>query len=141
MPLTFDLPYEELLTYQGINPRPDDFDDYWNDGLEQMLSLDPRVELVPAEFQASGCDCFDLFFTGVGGARVHAKLLRPTGLTVPHPAVLMFHGYSGNSGDWVVLAGIVVFYVVKHVEESKIPKELRDDAKQLHEVEKDIDKF
>ncbi|MDY6868103.1 MAG: acetylxylan esterase [Chloroflexota bacterium] len=101
MPLTFDLSYEELLTYQGINPRPDNFDDYWDDGLEQMQSLDPQVELVPAEFKASGCDCFDLFFTGVDDARVHAKLLRPTETKAPHPAVLMFHGYSGNAGDWV----------------------------------------
>lgn len=36
-----------------------------------------------------------------GGARVHAKLTRPTGADGRHPAVLMFHGYSGNSGDWI----------------------------------------
>jgi cephalosporin-C deacetylase len=36
----------------------------------------------------------------VGGARVHAKYLRPKGDTGKHPAVVMFHGYSGSSGDW-----------------------------------------
>ncbi|MGV3720240.1 MAG: acetylxylan esterase, partial [Actinomycetota bacterium] len=43
---------------------------------------------------------FHLYFTGVGGARVHAKYLRPKHVREPHPAVVMFHGYSGNSGDW-----------------------------------------
>ena len=41
-----------------------------------------------------------MYFTGVGGARVFAKLLRPKPLKKKHPAIVMFHGYSGNSGDW-----------------------------------------
>jgi cephalosporin-C deacetylase len=31
---------------------------------------------------------------------VDAKLLRPKGATKRHPAVVMFHGYTGNSGEW-----------------------------------------
>jgi cephalosporin-C deacetylase len=34
MPLTFDLPYDQLLTYQGTNPRPSDYDVYWDCALE-----------------------------------------------------------------------------------------------------------
>jgi cephalosporin-C deacetylase len=44
--------------------------------------------------------CYHLHFTGVGGARIHAKLLHPVNSTHPHPAVLLFHGYKGDSGDW-----------------------------------------
>jgi len=58
------------------------------------------VELRPFPLKAHNAECFDLYFTGVGGARVHAKYLRPKVNTEPHPAVLMFHGYSGSSGDW-----------------------------------------
>ena len=65
-----------------------------------MRSIDPEIELIAAEFTAPNVECFHLFFTGVGGARVHAKLLRPINTSSPHPAVLMFHGYTGNSGDW-----------------------------------------
>ncbi len=101
MPLTFDYPLEQLKNYNGINPRPDDFDDYWEKGLREMRSTDPKVELIPADFQAPSAECFHLYFTGVGGARVHAKLLRPSKASKPHPAVLMFHGYTGNSGDWM----------------------------------------
>lgn len=101
MPLLFDMPLEKLKTYAGKNPRPPDFDAYWNKALQEMRATDARVELVAAGFQTPFADCQDLFFTGVGGARVHAKLLRPKKASAPHPAVLMFHGYSGSAGDWV----------------------------------------
>lgn len=107
MPLTFDFPLDKLQTYQGINPRPADFDAYWDAALAEMHALDPQVELVPAEFQAPGAECFHMYFTGVGGARVHAKLLRPAHADGPHPAVVMFHGYSGHSGEWMDKLGYV----------------------------------
>lgn len=100
MPLTFDLPIEQLKTYQGKNPRPSDFDSFWDQSLAEMRSLDSQVELIKAKFQSPNVDCFHLYFTGMDGARVHAKLLRPQQSTSPHPAVLMFHGYTGDSGDW-----------------------------------------
>lgn len=100
MPLTFDFCLEDLQTYKGINPRPADFDEYWTRALAEMNALDPQVELVPADFQAPNAECFHMYFTGVGGARIHAKLLRPKQINAPHPALVMFHGYSGDSGDW-----------------------------------------
>ncbi len=100
MPLTFDFSFEKLQTYTGTNPRPADFDAYWDAALAEMRALDPQVSLTPAEFQAPNAECFHMYFTGVGGARVYAKLLRPKNPAPQHPAVLMFHGYSGDSGDW-----------------------------------------
>jgi cephalosporin-C deacetylase len=105
MPLLFDMPFEQLETYQGVNPRPSDFDDYWTAALTEMDALDPAIEIVPAAFQTPFAECSHLYFTGVGGARVHAKLLRPKNVSEPNPAVLMFHGYSGNSGDWLEKLG------------------------------------
>lgn len=107
MPLTFDMPLEELQNYQGTNPHPADFDPFWDAGLAEMRALDPRVELVPANFQTDFAECFHLYFTGVGGARIHAKLMRPRHTTEPHPAVLMFHGYTWHSGDWIDKLGYV----------------------------------
>lgn len=100
MPLTFDFPLDQLKTYNGINPCPRDFNDFWEKGLKEMRATDSKVELISADFQAAGVECFDLYFTGVGGARVHAKLLSPSKADKPHPAILMFHGYTGNAGDW-----------------------------------------
>ena len=107
MPLTFDMPFEELQTYTGINPRPDDFDDYWGRALAEMRATTPQVKLVPAGFQVPFAECWHMYFTGVAGARIHAKLLRPKDTPGPHPAVLMFHGYSWHSGDWMDKLGYV----------------------------------
>jgi len=103
----FDMPLAELKTYQGRNPRPADFDAYWDQAIAEMQAVDPQMELVPADFQAPFAECSHLYFTGVGGARIHAKLLRPKNAPDPHPAMLMFHGYSGNSGDWSEKLGYV----------------------------------
>jgi len=112
MPL-IDQPLGELRTYKGINPRPDDFDAYWDEAVAEMEGVDPRVELRPAAFQAPYAECFDLFFTGVGGSRIHAKYLRPTETGEPRPAVLNFHGYSSDSGDWTdTLAYVGLGYCV-----------------------------
>jgi cephalosporin-C deacetylase len=107
MPLQFDMPYEDLLLYEGTNPRPDDFDRFWDRSLAVMQSIDPQIELVPADFQTDFAECFHLTFTGVGSARVYAKLLKPKKIQEPGPAVLMFHGYSGSSGDWYHKLGYV----------------------------------
>jgi cephalosporin-C deacetylase len=107
MPLMFDFPLEKLKTYQGINPRPADFDAFWEAGLTEMraLDLEDGVTLTPAAFQAPFAACFDLYFTAVGGARVHAQVLHPREASAPHPAVLMFHGYAGDAGDWIEKLG------------------------------------
>jgi cephalosporin-C deacetylase len=107
MPLMFDLPLDQLRTYQGKNPRPNDFDSFWDQSLAEMQAIDPQIELVPAEFTTPQAECFHLYFTGVGEARIHAKLLRPRHVTTPQPAVLQFHGYSGDSGDWYEKLGYV----------------------------------
>jgi len=97
----FDLPLEELYKYQGRNPRPADFDAYWDAAIAEMRNTDPRVEMIPSAFQTPFAECFDLYFTGVRGARVYAKYLRPKKAPkTPHPAICMFHGYSGSSGEW-----------------------------------------
>lgn len=95
-----DMPLEKLETYTGRNPRPDDFDAYWDRALAELEATDPQPELVPADFQVPCAECFDLYFTGVRGARIHAKYLRPRHGNRPHPAVLQFHGYTGHCGDW-----------------------------------------
>lgn len=94
-----DMPLAQLREYKGRNERPADFDDYWQRALDEAQCVQTNCELRPAAFQTSFAECFDLFFTSVGGARIHAKYVRPMGKQ-NCPVVLMFHGYSGSSGDW-----------------------------------------
>ncbi len=95
------MPLERLLEYTGRNPRPVDFDAYWDNALAELDSHDPQVELIPHLLKTHHVECFELWFTGIGGARIYAKYLRPKKSTTPHPAIVEFHGYSGHSGDWI----------------------------------------
>lgn len=100
MPL-IDMPLEQLKEYRGINPCPTDFDRYWDNALSEMHSVAPQIELVvSSKFSVPFAECYDLYFTGVRGARIHAKYLRPKGVSEPHPAILQFHGYTDNCGNW-----------------------------------------
>ena len=99
MPI-LDMPLEKLKTYAGVNPRPADHEAYWSRALDEMRAVDPKVELIPHLFKAPYAECFDMFFTGVGGARLHAMYVRPASSRGKHPAIVKFHGYTGNAGDW-----------------------------------------
>jgi cephalosporin-C deacetylase len=98
MPL-IDLPVSELLQYQCHGPLPKDFDAFWDRALAELHATAPDIQLVPSDYQVPGVECFDLWFTGTRGARIHAKYLRPSNKCAC-PAVLQFHGYTGNAGDW-----------------------------------------
>lgn len=117
MPLTFDMPRDRLEQYAGTNPRPDDHDAYWQATLAELDTLDTDVSIEPATFRPTFAACSHLWFTGLGGSRVHAKLVRPSaivrGEADPGPAVLRFHGYGGRSPDWTdLLADVAAGYTV-----------------------------
>jgi cephalosporin-C deacetylase len=94
-----DMPLDELVAYRGISPRPDGFDRFWSDGLDEVKNTEPNVEVMPASFQIKGYEFSDVFFNGVRGARIHAKMIRPSKQN-NLPIVLHFHGYTGRAGDW-----------------------------------------
>ncbi len=99
MPL-IDMPLEELKVYGGVSPKPDDFEKYWEESLGEMHALDKEVTITPSKFKSPVADCYDMYFTGVHGARVYAKLLKPKNINGKCPAVVHFHGYSGASSSW-----------------------------------------
>ncbi len=55
MPLLFDMPLEQLHTYQGSNPRPADFDEFWDKSLAELAEIDPNPELSPCGFSDELC--------------------------------------------------------------------------------------
>jgi len=104
---TIDLPLDELRAYAGRNPRPPDFDDYWAAALAELDAVAPEVAVEPVDVPSVIAECADLWFTGVGGARVYAKYLRPRAADAAHPGVVVFHGYSMGSPDWSSLLPLV----------------------------------
>ena len=97
-----DKPLEELRIYTGSSPCPADFDAFWEKGLSELAGIDPKLAWEDVAFNASYATCRSLKFTGVGGARVHVRVAMPNPLPEkPGPALILFHGYSGSSPDWV----------------------------------------
>ena len=99
------MPMEKLLKYKGQSPRPKDFDKYWSRGLKELDETDPRIELVPIKFPSPNAEVFHLYFTGVGGARIHSLYARPRNVKGKVPCVVQFHGYTGNAGQISGLMG------------------------------------
>lgn len=100
-----DLRPEELYKYNGISPKPEDFDSFWDNSIDEVKKLDPEVKLVPSKWTFKDFETFDMYFTGVGGARQHAKYIRPSG-AVDAPVIFFFHGYSGSAPGWTYLLGL-----------------------------------
>ncbi len=65
-----------------------------------MRSTKSDLVLKKNSFEAPFAECYDLYFTGVRDARIHAMYVKPTQVSGKQPAVVQFHGYSGGAGDW-----------------------------------------
>jgi len=93
---------EELLNYHGISPCPSDIDSYWNETVNEIKTIDPKTELHKV-WELPNTECFEMFYTGIGGARIHARLALPKNCAKPAPAIVMFHGYHAKFADWTRL--------------------------------------
>lgn len=98
-----DMNLESMKNYYGTNPCPKDFNDYWEKALLEMNSIEADVEFVKNEFQVPFAECYDLYFIGVRGARIHAKFIKPKKIEGRVPAILKFHGYKDSSSPWSTL--------------------------------------
>ena len=99
MPIV-DMPLAKLREYQGVNPRPKDFDEFWNEALEELAAVDFNPTFEPYDFPCAVADSYKLTLTATKGARIFAKFMKPKNIVGRAPAVLVFHGLSGSSPDW-----------------------------------------
>ena len=89
---------EALGGYYGATPKPADFEAFWQARMAEADAVPLDYTVTQAEEAPSwdGCDFLDLWFTGMAGASIYAKYLRPHS-DKPVPLVLQFHGYPGAS--------------------------------------------
>ena len=106
MPL-IDMSLEKLYEYKGRNPRPADFDEFWDASLAELDTVDPKAEFKPHPHASACADFFELTFTATKGARIFAKFARPKKFEGKIPAVIKFHGLSGSSDSWESLLPFV----------------------------------
>ncbi|MBO5271117.1 MAG: alpha/beta fold hydrolase [Clostridia bacterium] len=97
---TIDMSLDKLRVYQGRNPRPADFDEFWDKSLAEMNAIDPAPQFEDAGFPSACAECYHLTYTSTKGAKIYAKFLKPKNISGKVPAMLLFHGLSGASSAW-----------------------------------------
>ena len=86
--------------YTGLTPVPDDFDAFWVERMAEADAVELDYEISASEIPSfDTVDYLDLWFTGMGGARLYAKYVKPRS-EEPVPIVLQFHGYPGATRSW-----------------------------------------
>ncbi len=86
--------------YTGLTPVPGDFDSFWEARMAEADEVGLDYEIAASEIPSfDTVDYLDLWFTGMGGARIYAKYVKPRS-EEPVPLVLQFHGYPGASRSW-----------------------------------------
>ena len=92
--------------YHGFMACPEDFDAFWAARVAEADAVELSWELVADEARTcDSCRCFDLWFAGMAGARMHARVLMPA--AEKPGVVLQFHGYPGATRSWLEQASFV----------------------------------
>ena len=86
--------------------EPEDFSSFWKECMAEADAVPLSWELVPAsEVTPAPCAVpYDLWFRGMRGARLYAKVLVPTEAFAgsgPLPLLMRFHGYPGRTRSWL----------------------------------------
>ena len=87
MPL-FDLPLEELRTYQAPDTEPADFDAFWQKTVEETKAahpLDARFERLDDAIYRL-VDVYDVTFNGFGGQPIKGWFIEPAAIQSVCPA-------------------------------------------------------
>lgn len=86
--------------YFGQGIMPADFDDFWDKQLGELDQIPLEYELEKVDIPSRVAEFYNLYFTGVGGARVRCQYVRPKHIKGTVPGMVMFHGYHVESGDF-----------------------------------------
>lgn len=103
----FDLPLDQLRTYQPPRDEPADFDAFWQATIAEARGapLDARFE--PVDAGLSTIETFDVTFSGYGGQPIRGWLQLPRQRSGQLPCVVEYIGYGGGRGfatDWLLWA-------------------------------------
>ncbi len=100
----FDLSPEELYNYRPALKEPHDFDEFWQNTLQEARSypLDASFEAVDSGMVQ--VETYDLSFRGFGGHPIKGWFLLPTNRSGKLPCIVQYIGYGGGRGfayDWL----------------------------------------
>ena len=95
----YDLPLDELRTYDPAVRRPSDLAEFWGRTLDEAAAHPLDVTLTAVDTGFVLVDTYDVAFGGFGGDRIRGWLRVPHGSEPGTlPAVVQFVGYGGGRG-------------------------------------------
>jgi len=114
MPL-FDMPLEQMQSYQPPRHEPDDFDVFWQDTLAESRQHDLNASFEPVDYGLTTLDVYDVSFSGFGGQTVKGWFMTPKNTTSALPTVVEYIGYGGGRGfptEWLGFPSAGFAYMV-----------------------------
>jgi len=105
----FDLPLEQLRTYQPAQTARPDFDTFWAATLAEARSFAQPARFEPVETGFALVEVLDVTFPGYAGQPVKGWLVLPKVRQAPLPCVVEYIGYGGGRNlpiDWLVYANM-----------------------------------
>ena len=111
----FDMPLEELQACILPQTKAPDFDEFWNDLLAENKRQSLAPESQPTDYPVPQVQVEKVSYAAFDGGRIVGWFIAPAEAG-PHPAVVFYHGYSGNRGriaDYLMwaLQGFVCFTI------------------------------
>jgi cephalosporin-C deacetylase len=104
MPI-FDMPLQKLESYRPAREEQPDFDEFWQESLEETQTYPIDVQFKPVDWGLQTVRVFDVTFAGFAGQPIKGWLLMPRRPREPLPCVVEFIGYEGGRGlpyDWLI---------------------------------------
>lgn len=94
----FDLPLEQLQTYQPNQTKKNDFEVFWNNRIKESKRQGLDIVIEDRMYYVPGVELYDVTFNGFRNSRIHAMYLKPDKEVNPKtPAAVIFHGYNWNN--------------------------------------------
>lgn len=93
-----DMPRPELDLYRPAQIKEPDFDQFWQETLDELRAQPVRLSATRLDLPVSGVTISRAVYEGFGGAQIHGWLLVPE-RREPVPGLVCYHGYGWYRQD------------------------------------------
>jgi cephalosporin-C deacetylase len=89
----YDMPLEELKAYKPQLTKQLDFDDFWQETLDELSSVPFTFELTAYNYPVKGVKVYQISFLGYHHATIGGYYVVPDSAG-SHPGLVLYHGYN-----------------------------------------------
>lgn len=101
----FDFPLDVLEAYLPEREEMPDFDDFWQNTLEDARKHDLKAQFTLVDYGLRQFDTYDVTFSGYGGQSIKGWFIAPKDAKGKLPCVVEYIGYGGGRSfphNWLV---------------------------------------